>query len=46
LTDADYDRLYDLGLSQAEVYEIVATTNLFVSVNQYTDAIGLEIDKL
>lgn len=46
LSDADYQRLYDLGLSEEEVYEVIATANLFVGVNQYTDAIGLEIDKL
>lgn len=46
LTDDDYERLYDLGLTEDEIFEIVATTNLFVSVNQYTDAIALEIDKL
>ncbi len=46
LTDVDYQQLYDLGLSQAEIFEIVATANLFTGVNQYTDAIALEIDQL
>ena len=46
LTDADYERLYTLGLSDDEVYEVVATANLFAGVNQYTDAIALEVDNL
>ncbi len=41
-----YQELSDLGLSTAEIYEIIATANLFTGVNQYTDAIGLEIDSL
>jgi uncharacterized peroxidase-related enzyme len=46
VTKQDYERLYELGLTEEEVFEIVATTNLFTGVNQYTDAISLEIDKL
>ncbi|HEY9623652.1 MAG TPA: peroxidase-related enzyme [Crinalium sp.] len=46
LTDSDYQRLYDLGLEDAEIFEIIATANLFTAVNQYTDAINLEIDAL
>lgn len=46
LTPAHYQELTDLGLSLSEIYEIIATSNLFTAVNQYTDAIGLEIDSL
>ncbi len=46
LTAAHYDRLKSLGLDQVEIFEIINTANLFTGVNQYTDAIGLEIDKL
>ena len=46
VTDQDYARLRELGLSETEVFEIVATANLFLGVNQYTDAIQLEIDQL
>jgi hypothetical protein len=38
--------LTKLGLDQGEIYEIIATANLFTEVNQYTDAIKLEIDSL
>lgn len=41
-----YDELRNLGLDNAEIFEIVATANLFTGVNQYTDAIALEIDSL
>jgi uncharacterized peroxidase-related enzyme len=34
------------GLDDAEIFEIIATANLFTGVNQYTDAIKLEIDAL
>jgi hypothetical protein len=33
-------------LDNDEIFEIVATSNLFTGVNQYTDAIGLEVDAL
>ncbi len=46
LTRQDYAQLQTLGLSEAEIFEIVATANLFTGVNQYTDAIALEIDQL
>lgn len=46
LTKADYQELYDLGLDECEVFEIVATANLFTGVNQYTDSVNLEIDQL
>ncbi len=46
LVEADFDELRRLGLSNSEIYEIICTSNLFTGVNQYTDAIGLEIDSL
>jgi uncharacterized peroxidase-related enzyme len=46
LTDADYKHLQELGLDELEVFELIATANLFTEVNQYTDAIALEIDDL
>ena len=46
VTAADYQNLSDLGIDRAEVFEIVATANLFTAVNQYTDTIALEIDTL
>ncbi len=46
LTDADYQHLQDLGLDQSEIFELIATANLFTEINHYTDAIALEIDNL
>jgi uncharacterized peroxidase-related enzyme len=46
LTAADYQQLKDLGLDESEIFEIIATADLFASVNRYTDAIALEIDAL
>ena len=43
---SDYDHLREVGLDDDEIYEIVATAHLFTGVNQYTDAICLEIDQL
>jgi uncharacterized peroxidase-related enzyme len=46
LTVTDYQHLQELGLDQSEIFELIATANLFTEVNQYTDAIALEIDNL
>lgn len=46
LTAEDYQQLRELGLDDLEIFEIIATANLFTQVNQYTDAIALEIDAL
>jgi uncharacterized peroxidase-related enzyme len=46
LTVADYQHLQELGLDQSEIFELIATANLFTEVNQYTDAIALDIDNL
>jgi uncharacterized peroxidase-related enzyme len=46
LTDADYERLREHDLRDVEIFEIVATADLFASVNAYTDAIALDLDAL
>jgi alkylhydroperoxidase family enzyme len=46
ITEADYQQLQELGLELSEIFELIATANLFTEVNQYTDAIALEIDSL
>jgi alkylhydroperoxidase family enzyme len=46
LTYADYQHLQDFGLDQEEIFELIATANLFTALNQYTDAIALDIDNL
>jgi len=46
VTEADYDQLRESGLDDDEVFEVIATAHLFTGINQYTDAINLEIDEL
>lgn len=46
LKDEHYADLRTQGLDDAEIFEVIATANLFVGVNQYTDSIKLEIDAL
>lgn len=46
ITHQDYQNLQGYGLTHSEIFEIVATANLFTQINQYTDAIDLEIDTL
>jgi|SRR4028119_1036795 uncharacterized peroxidase-related enzyme len=46
LRSEDYQHLQELGLDLSEIFELIATANLFTEVNQYTDAIALEIDDL
>ncbi len=46
VTENDYAELRKIGLDNDEIYEVVATAHLFTGVNQYTDAIKLEIDAL
>jgi uncharacterized peroxidase-related enzyme len=46
LTDADFEALRKFGLDDSEIFEIIATANLFTGVNQYTDAIALDVDQL
>jgi uncharacterized peroxidase-related enzyme len=44
LTPADYADLYVAGLTEDEVYEVIATVDLFTAVNVYTNAVGVPID--
>lgn len=46
VTPEHYTELRNMGLDDLEVYEIISTANLFTQVNQYTDAIQLEVDAL
>lgn len=46
LTQVDYQHLEELGLDRTELFELIATANLFTAINQYTDAIALEIDQI
>ena len=46
LTDDHYQHLQEFGLDSSEIFELITTANLFTEVNQYTDAIALEIDPL
>lgn len=46
ITDGDFERLRSFDLSDAEIFEIIATADLFMSVNAYTDSVGVEIDSL
>jgi uncharacterized peroxidase-related enzyme len=46
LTTEKYAQLRELGFDTTEIFEMIATANLFTGINQYTDAIGLEIDAL
>lgn len=46
LGDADYAALRAHDLSDGEIFELVATADLFASVNAYTDAVDLELDAL
>lgn len=46
LKQEHYDELKEQGIDAEEIFEILATANLFAGVNQYTDAVKLEIDAL
>jgi uncharacterized peroxidase-related enzyme len=46
LTEADYTALADHDLSREEIFEIIATADLFSSVNAYTDSARVPIDAL
>ena len=46
ITDEDYTALRNQELRDEEIFEIIATADLFASVNAYTDSIALEIDQL
>lgn len=44
MTDADFDRLYDNGLSQEEVMEVVMMSVFTNFINGWADATGIEVD--
>lgn len=46
ITAADYDALRAADVSDEEIFEVVATADLFSSINAYTDSVGVEIDQL
>jgi len=46
LTEQKYTHLREIGLNTDEIFEIICTANLFTAINQYTDAIALEVDSL
>ncbi|HMO57564.1 MAG TPA: carboxymuconolactone decarboxylase family protein [Roseiflexaceae bacterium] len=46
LTDADYAALTNHDLSPEEIFEVVATADLFSSINAYTDSARVPIDAL
>lgn len=46
ITETQYQHLRKFGLDDSEIFEIVATADLFTSINRYTDAIALDIDSI
>ena len=46
VSEEDFDGMLDAGLSEEECFEIIATVDLFKSVNTYTDLAKVEIDQL
>ena len=46
ISATDFDLLRSFDLSDAEIFEIVATADLFMSINAYTDSVGVELDAL
>jgi len=46
VSEADFDRMIEAGLTEEECFEIIATVDLFKSVNTYTDLMKVEIDQL
>lgn len=46
LTDADYDKLRDMGISDGEIVEIVALAGLGVYLNIVADALKIEVDDM
>lgn len=46
LTDEHYTQLRTFNLRDEEIFEIVATADLFSSINTYTDAAAVPIDQL
>lgn len=46
LTDPDFASLSEAGLSQADVFEVIATIQLFTAVNLFTDLANVEVDQV
>lgn len=46
LSNEHVDQLRSFGLNDKELFEIIATADLFASINTYTDAADVEIDSL
>lgn len=46
LTDEDFETLRRHRLTDVEIFEVIATAQLFIAVNAYTDSIALETDNL
>ncbi len=46
LGSVDTNALRDAGLTDSEIFEVIATVDLFQSVNTYTDLMGVEIDAI
>ncbi len=46
ITDEDYNTLRAHALTEEEIFEIIATADLFSSINAYTDTVAVEIDQL
>lgn len=45
VTEADFDNLLDAGLTEEECFEVIATIDLFKSINAYTDLARVDIDQ-
>jgi uncharacterized peroxidase-related enzyme len=46
ISEEQFDGLRRHRLTETEIFEIIATAQLFLSVNAYTDSIDLELDQL
>lgn len=46
LTDADFDKLRDMGISDSEIVEIVALSGMGVYLNIVADALKIEVDDM
>ncbi|MFT5182076.1 MAG: alkylhydroperoxidase family enzyme, partial [Alphaproteobacteria bacterium] len=46
LTDGDFDKLRDMGISDAEIVEIVALSGMGVYLNIVADALKIEVDDM
>jgi alkylhydroperoxidase family enzyme len=46
MTDADYDKLRNMGISDSEIVEIVALAGLGVYLNFVADALKIDVDDM